>query len=131
MNEADDQQKKEIRTLKKISQITTPYVFSNAPDIWTNTITEILLDTVFPTTSNVTTPYIKPNLKTYKKIETHLKSDSYIFVDDKIQNLPYISPKWTRVWMNDTENLKLQKQLYFINELEELFYIDEFYHLIL
>ena len=133
LSSLDDKQTREIKSLKRICNITTPYIFSNAPDIWTNTITELVFDTQFPTTTQFTNPYIKPDRTAFLKVEKHLKSDHYIFVDDKIQNLPFISSKWTRVWMNDKDTLKVQDDLYFITELEMLLYMEEFCkpHLIL
>jgi FMN phosphatase YigB (HAD superfamily) len=120
LDSIDEKQKKELTILKKISKTNPPYIFSNAPDIWTNTITEILLDTVFPTTTSITSPYIKPNKIAYIKIENHLKDNSFVFIDDKIQNLPFVSSKWTRVWLNDEDNLKISEDFYFIKSLEEL-----------
>ena len=117
INSIDDKQKK---TLKKITRITTPYIFSNAPDVWCDTISEILFNKQFPTTSKFTGSLVKPDPRAYMKIEKHLKSDHYIFVDDKIENLPYISPKWTRIWMNDTYSMKVQDDLYFITDLDHL-----------
>ena len=78
------------------------WIFSNAPDSWCHSISHMMDLPILPSTRpHVST--LKPDPKCYLEIERKIKSDKYIFVDDKMMNLMKAPDHWTCVWMSDLQ----------------------------
>lgn len=127
-----EEQERELSCVKKIKSYCDQNpnidfrIFSNAPDIWCNTISEELFSFTIPTTYDQTKNILKPDEAAYVAIEKQLPSQKYVFVDDKLCNLLNvpINGKWTSVWMNPDESLCVDDNLLFIRSLDELFSLD-------
>jgi FMN phosphatase YigB (HAD superfamily) len=127
-----EEQETELSYVKKIKSYcdqnpnTDVRIFSNAPDIWCNTISEELLSFTLPTTYDQTKNILKPDAESYIAIEAQLPSQKYVFVDDKLCNLLNVpkNGKWTSVWMNADESLRVKDDLLFVRSLDELFSLD-------
>jgi FMN phosphatase YigB (HAD superfamily) len=97
------------------------YIFSNAPDVWCDTVSEALFSFTFPTTSSFTNGLFKPNPFTYTKVDQHLNSDRYFFVDDKIINFVNMpkTGKWKGCWLNN-EEMSQDNDILFAKDLSDV-----------
>lgn len=120
----------DINVLKNIQQLcsdtNTPlYIFSAAPDIWCQSILNMMDDKLanINTLSNITGRHLKPDMSGYDQIEAIFKGKQLHFVDDKLINLfpVFGRDSWTNYLMCDqaaeTDNTKHINGIHVINKL--------------
>lgn len=94
------------------------WIFSNAPDSWCYSISHMMDIPVLPSTRSLVSS-LKPNPECYLDVRKKVKSDKYVFVDDKMINLVNAPQDWTCVWMNDSKH-NLSKNFSVIDDLIDL-----------
>lgn len=98
--------------------------FSNAPDVWCHSICNEMGISKLPTTYSFMSR-LKPEPQSYMDVDLHLKSDLYVFVDDKLTNLLNTpnTTKWKCVWMDNSdysEYLRINNRLTMIKDLTDV-----------
>jgi FMN phosphatase YigB (HAD superfamily) len=111
------------------------YLFSNAPDIWCNTILDMLsISTLIPSHQRMTSSHpvfqenlLKPDATLYKNVatfieQTHHDNLQLLFVDDSLTNLTPIidSPGWKPVLLKATDATLISDKLYHAQQLHEV-----------
>jgi FMN phosphatase YigB (HAD superfamily) len=106
----------------------TPFIFSNAPDIWCRTIMSYMDNNLctIPTMSDITQVHLKPVKKCYERVEEKLKDfDQIMFLDDSIINFKPIitNNKWTKILISPTHQdaiLKITNEMYMTSNFPDL-----------
>jgi FMN phosphatase YigB (HAD superfamily) len=131
LKDISEEHVRDIHALKKIQKHCEVnnyglYIFSNAPDIWCDSICEILLGYSVPSTYIYTNNILKPNPYSYIRVQQYCDSDEYIFVDDKLGNLLNVpvNGRWTCMWLNGCETKKINSRLFFIESLDDMLSLD-------
>ena len=118
-----DTHKKDIQGIRNIYKYCEEagidtWIFSNAPDSWCYSISHMMDIPILPSTRSLVTT-LKPNPQCYAEVEKKVKSDKYIFVDDKMMNLVNAPEGWTCVWMSDTKE-RLSDTFFAIEDFDDL-----------
>lgn len=110
----------------------TPYIFSNAPDVWCKTILGYMDKNLcnLPTLSDITQVYLKPTKSCYDEVEKKLHQyEKLIFLDDSFANFKVISKneKWIKIMISQTEQdavLKITEDLFLTSKFPKLNKLD-------
>ena len=111
------------------------YLFSNAPDVWCNTILDMLsISTLIPSHQRLTSSHpvfqdnlLKPDASLYKNVatfveQTHRENLQLVFVDDSLTNLIPIlnSPGWKPVLLKATDATIISDKVYHAQQIHEV-----------
>lgn len=112
------------------------YLFSNAPDIWCNTVLDMMsMSTFFPSPNRLTSSHpvfqeklLKPDKTLYQNVATFIEQThrdaamELVFVDDSLVNLAPIlhSSGWTPVLLKETGVPLLSDKLNHVQKLDDV-----------
>lgn len=111
------------------------YLFSNGPDVWCNTIMDMIdMNTWIPSQNRLTSSHpvfqenlLKPDATLYKNVATFIEQSyrdtmQLVFVDDSLINLVPVlhSPAWKPVLLKATDALVVSDRLHHAQKLEDV-----------
>lgn len=106
----------------------TPIIFSNAPDVWCQSILSYMDKNLcnIPTLSDITQVHLKPTKACYDEVEKKLHQyENIVFLDDSMANFKAISnnKKWLKILVSQIQQdtlLKITDELYMTSKFPKI-----------